>query len=65
MNYAEVVLMKRMRDIIPITQHHYWKPKYLNRLVTVEMRRRERYKELRSLGYSFNKAHQISRRRIK
>jgi hypothetical protein len=65
MNYVKGVLMKRMKDIIPITQHHYWKPKYLNRLVTVEMRRRERYKELRSLGYSFNKAHQISRRGIK
>jgi hypothetical protein len=36
----------------------------LNRLVTVEMRRRERYKDLRSKGYSFQKAHQISRRGI-
>ena len=50
MNYAEVVLMKPMKDIIPTTQHHYWKPKYLNRLVSLEMRRRERYKDLRSQG---------------
>ena len=56
--------MKRMKDIIPITQHHYWKPKYLNRLVSVEMRRRERYKDLRSKGYSFENAHRISRRGI-
>jgi len=57
--------MKRMKDIIPISHHHFWKPAYLNRLVSVEMRRRERFKALYQSGKSYFEADKITRRGIK
>jgi len=63
--YVEVVLMKRMKDIIPISNHHFWKPAYLNRLVSVEMRRRERFKALYQSGKGYFEADKITRRGIK
>ena len=57
--------MKRMKDIIPIEQQRVWKPAYLNRLVSKEMRRREIFKELFASGITGSKAYEISLRRMK
>jgi len=57
--------MKRMKDIIPISQHYIWKPDYLNRPVEEEMRRRECFRFHYRAGKTYFQAEKLARRGIK
>jgi len=55
----------KMRDIIQRDSYRFFKKEYLERPYELEKKRREIYKELRSLGTPSYKAFQLSQQRMK
>ena len=55
----------QMKDVIKKDSHRYFKKEYLEMPYELEMKRREIYKELRSLGTPSYKAFQLSQQRMK
>jgi len=62
--YKGEIRMK-MRDIIQRDSYRFFKKEYLERPYELEKKRREIYKELRSLGTPSYKAFQLSQQRMK
>ncbi len=55
----------KMKNVIKKESHRFFKREYLERSQELEMKRREIYKELRSLGTPSYKAFQLSLKRMK
>ena len=55
----------QMKDVIKEDSHRYFKKEYLEMPYELEMKRREIYKQLRSLGTPSYKAFQLSQKRMK
>jgi|TARA_R100000479_G_scaffold64303_2_gene30594 hypothetical protein len=62
--YKGEIVMK-MKNVIKKESHRFFKKEYLERSQELEMKRREIYKELRSLGTPSYKAFQLSLKRMK
>tara|TARA_R110002012_G_scaffold92609_1_gene224799 strand:- start:154 stop:321 length:168 start_codon:yes stop_codon:yes gene_type:complete len=54
-----------MKDKIPTSEHRFYKPKFLQRLVRREEKRIEIFKQLVSQGMYASKAYETSIRRLR
>ncbi len=60
-----MVIQMRMKDKIPASEHRFYKPKFLQRLVRREEKRIEIFKQLVSQGMYASKAYETSIRRLR
>ena len=55
----------KIKDVMKRDSHRFFKKEYLEMSYELELKRREIYKELRSLGTPSYKAFQLSQQRMK